>query len=139
MIKYDINKIRNSKNINFRPRLKMDIMKNIENMITTMKARVEREIPDRGYFRNFAENFENKDSKIFGKYIALSVEKDEMIDGEALLKISVLHPNLPVDASSLLVAGSRKKILDYMNKDTFIDEVKTSILELSKSLRESNL
>ncbi len=117
----------------------MDIMKNIENMITTMKARVEREIPDTGYFRNFAENFENKDSKIFGKYIALSVEKDEMIDGEALLKISVLHPNLPVDASSLLVAGSRKKILDYMNKENFIDEVKTSILELSKSLRESNL
>ena len=139
MIKYDINKIRNSKNINFRPRLKMDIMKNIENMITTMKARVEREIPDTGYFRNFAENFENKDSKIFGKYIALSIEKDEMIDGEALLKISVLHPNLPVDASSLLVAGNRKKILDYMNNDKFLDEVKNSILELSKSLKESNL
>ena len=117
----------------------MDIVKNIENMITTMKARVEREIPDTGYFRNFAENFENKDNKIFGKYIALSIEKDEMIDGEALLKISVLHPNLPVDASSLLVAGNRKKILDYMNNDKFLDEVMNSILELSKSLKESNL
>lgn len=139
MIKYDINKIRTNKNINFRPRLKMDIVKNIENMISTMKARVEREIPDTGYFRNFAENFENKDNKIFGKYIALSIEKDEMIDGEALLKISVLHPNLPVDASSLLVAGNRKKILDYMNNDKFLDEVMNSILELSKSLKESNL
>ena len=136
MIKYDIKKI-NNKNIYFRPRLKMNISQELDKMITTVKARVEREIPDKGYFRSFAENFENKDSKLFGKYIAMSVERDELRDGEALLKLSVLHPNLPVDASNLLVAGNRKKILDYMNKENFKDEVENTVLKLSNSLKNT--
>ena len=136
MIKYDIKKI-NNKNIYFRPRLKMNISQELDKMITTVKARVEREIPDKGYFRSFAENFENKDSKLFGKYIAMSVERDELRDGEALLKLSVLHPNLPVDASNLLVAGNRKKILDYMNKENFKDEVENTVLNLSNSLKNT--
>lgn len=136
MIKYDIKKI-NNKNIYFRPRLKMNISQELDKMITTIKARVEREIPDKGFFRSFAENFENKDSKLFGKYIAMSVERDELRDGEALLKLSVLHPNLPVDASNLLVAGNRKKILDYMNKENFKDEVENTVLKLSNSLKNT--
>lgn len=136
MIKYDIKKI-NNKNIYFRPRLKMNISQELDKMITTVKARVEREIPDKGFFRSFAENFENKDSKLFGKYIAMSVERDELRDGEALLKLSVLHPNLPVDASNLLVAGNRKKILDYMNKENFKDEVENTVLNLSNSLKNT--
>ncbi len=136
MIKYDIKKI-NNKNIYFRPRLKMNISQELDKMITTVKARVEREIPDKGFFRSFAENFENKDSKLFGKYIAMSVERDELRDGEALLKLSVLHPNLPVDASNLLVAGNRKKILDYMNKENFKDEVENTVLKLSNSLKNT--
>lgn len=136
MIKYDIKKI-NNKNIYLRPRLKMNISQELDKMITTVKARVEREIPDKGFFRSFAENFENKDSKLFGKYIAMSVERDELRDGEALLKLSVLHPNLPVDASNLLVAGNRKKILDYMNKENFKDEVENTVLKLSNSLKNT--
>ena len=136
MIKYDIKKI-NNKNIYFRPRLKMNISQELDKMITTVKARVEREIPDKGFFRSFAENFENKDSKLFGKYIAMSVERDELRDGEALLKLSVLHPNLPVDASNLLVAENRKKILDYMNKENFKDEVENTVLKLSNSLKNT--
>ena len=136
MIKYDIKKI-NNKNIYFRPRLKMNISQELDKMITTVKARVEREMPDKGFFRSFAENFENKDSKLFGKYIAMSVERDELRDGEALLKLSVLHPNLPVDASNLLVAGNRKKILDYMNKENFKDEVENTVLKLSNSLKNT--
>ena len=136
MIKYDIKKI-NNKNIYFRPRLKMNISQELDKMITTVKARVEREMPDKGFFRSFAENFENKDSKLFGKYIAMSVERDELRDGEALLKLSVLHPNLPVDASNLLVAGNRKKILDYMNKENFKDEVENTVLNLSNSLKNT--
>lgn len=136
MIKYDIKKI-NNKNIYFRPRLKMNISQELDKMITTVKARVEREMPDKGFFRSFAENLENKDSKLFGKYIAMSVERDELRDGEALLKLSVLHPNLPVDASNLLVAGNRKKILDYMNKENFKDEVENTVLKLSNSLKNT--
>ena len=115
----------------------MNISQELDKMITTIKARVEREIPDKGFFRSFAENFENKDSKLFGKYIAMSVERDELRDGEALLKLSVLHPNLPVDASNLLVAGNRKKILDYMNKENFKDEVENTVLKLSNSLKNT--
>lgn len=136
MIKYDIKKI-NDKNIYFRPRLKMNISQELDKMITTVKARVEREIPDKGFFRSFAENFENKDSKLFGKYVAMSVERDELREGEALLKLSVLHPNLPVDASNLLVAGNRKKILAYMNKENFKDEVENTVLNLSNSLKNT--
>ena len=49
----------------------------------------------------------------------MSIEKDENIDGHALLLLSALHPSMNIDASSMLVCGKRDDILSFMNKENF--------------------
>ena len=87
MIKYDIKKI-SSKNIRMIPRKMENFSEELNSVISKMKDRISREVPDRGYFRNFAEDFENKNKNIFARAISLSVEKDENIEGSALLLVS---------------------------------------------------
>ena len=84
MIKYDIKKI-SEKNIRMIPRKMVKISEQINQITAKMKGRIEKEIPDTGYFRNFAEDFENKNKNIYARAISMSIEKDENIDGHALL------------------------------------------------------
>ena len=95
----------------------------------------EKEIPDTGYFRNFAEDFENKNKNIYARAISMSIEKDENIDGHALLLLSALHPSMNIDASSMLVCGKRDDILSFMNKENFTKKVEEEIIKLSDSLK----
>ncbi len=134
MVKYDIIKI-NNKNVRMVPKgiTNMKFSQELDKVVARMKARIEREIPDTGYFRNFAEDFVNPDEKLCAKAVSLSVERDENIDGNALLLVSVLHPFMNIDASSMLVSGKRDKILEYMKKDGFKDEVVRKIHELADS------
>ena len=47
----------------------------LDSMISKMKERIEREVHDTGYFRNFAEDiYLNKD--FYGRAAALCVERD---------------------------------------------------------------
>ena len=108
----------------------------LNSVISKMKDRISREVPDRGYFRNFAEDFENNNKNIFARAISLSVEKDENIEGSALLLVSALHPSMNIDASSMLVCGKRDEILKFMNKDNFIGKVAEEIYKLSDSLKK---
>ena len=135
MIKYDVKKIGN--NVFFVPKglNKVSISEDIKKMISKLKSRVEREIPDKGYFRNFAEDFQNNDEKLYAKACSLSVEKDETIDGKALLMANVLHPQRNIEASVMLYCGDRKEILAYINKDRFNDELLQSFFELAESLK----
>lgn len=137
MVQYDINQLHkvSLKNVK-QGKTKMDLSKELDKVIEKMKARIEREIPDTGYFRNFAENFE-KGSKpdFFGKDISLFVERDEARDGRAYLGISVLHPELCLDSATYLMNGDRNKILEYMNSKDFKEELKNDILELAESLK----
>ena len=119
MIKYDIKKI-SEKNIRMIPRKMVEISEQINKITAKMKGRIEKEIPDTGYFRNFAEDFENKNKNIYARAISMSIEKDENIDGHALLLLSALHPSMNIDASSMLVCGKRDDILSFMNKENFI-------------------
>ena len=134
MVKYDIIKI-NNKNVRMVPKgiTNMKFSQELDKVVARMKARIEREVPDTGYFRNFAEDFANPDEKLCAKAVSLSVERDENIDGNALLLVSVLHPFMNIDASSMLISGKRYKILEYMNKDGFKDEVVRKIHELADS------
>ncbi len=134
MVKYDIIKI-NNKNVRMVPKgiTNMKFSQELDKVVARMKARIEREVPDTGYFRNFAEDFVNPDEKLCAKAVSLSVERDENIDGNALLLVSVLHPFMNIDASSMLISGKRDKILEYMNKDGFKDEVVRKIHELADS------
>ena len=136
MIKYDIKKI-NNKHIRMMPKkMEKKFSEELNNVILKMKDRISREIPDKGYFRNFAEDFENKDKNIFARAISLNIEKDENIEGGALLLVSALHPSMNVDASSMLVCGSRDDILRFMNKDNFQQKVREEIYKLSESLKK---
>ena len=75
MIKYDIKKIR-EKNIRMIPRKMVEIAEQINKITAKMKGRIEKEIPDTVYFRNFAEDFENKNKNIYARAISMSIEKD---------------------------------------------------------------
>lgn len=134
MIKYDIIRLDN-KNIKFIPRgmTNMKFSQELDKVISKIKERIEKEIPDTGYFRNFAEDLANKDDNLFAKSVSLAVERDENIDGNALLLVSVLHPAINIDASSMLACGKRGQLLEYMNKEGFKDEVIKRIHELADS------
>ena len=126
MIKYD-----NSINIRTQPlkkgRIKMDLSKKLDKIIETVKTRVEREIPDKGYFRNFAENFDN---------VALFIERDEEREGRAFLGISVLHPQIKVDATTYLMNGDRETILKYLKDPELNSKLQDKITKLSNSLKD---
>lgn len=126
MIKYD-----NNINIKIQPwtkgNKKMDLSKELEKIVETIKCRVEREIPDKGYFRNFAENFDN---------VALFIERDEEREGRAFLGISVLHPQIKVDAATYLMNGDRETILKYLQDPALNSKLQEKITKLSDSLRD---
>lgn len=128
MIKYNNNI---NKNIKVKPWTKggnkMDLSKELGKMVETIKTRVEREIPDKGYFRNFAENYEN---------IALFIERDEEREGRAFLGISVLHSQIRVDATSYLINGDRESILKYLQNPELNLKLEEKIQKLSKSLKD---
>ena len=117
----------------------MSLSEELSSIISRVKDRVSREIPDTGYFRNFAENFDkNYKSEIYAKNIALFVERDEQRDGRAFLGISVLHPEKSVSISTYLTNGSREKILEYINDASFAKELEKTVRDLSESLKEHN-
>lgn len=115
----------------------MDLKKELDKIIAKTKDRVEKEIADTGYFRNFGVNLDKGiKPSFFGRDIALFVERDEKHDGRAFLGISVLHPTMDVDASMYLTSGNRKELLDYMNNKNFNQELQAKIKELSNSLEK---
>ena len=115
----------------------MNLSDEIASVIERVKSRVEREIPDKGFFRNFAENF-NKEYKpeFFGKDIALFVERDSERDGRAFVGVAVLHPTQSLTASTYLMNGNRDRILEYLNNESFKSELEKTVLELSESLKK---
>lgn len=135
MVKYDIKKINDTTLLVPKSLKKMSISEDLENIISKIKARVEREIPDRGFFRNFAEDFKNSDENLYARACSLSVQRDETIDGKALLLANVLHPTMNIEASVMLRCGDRKELLEYMSQDGFKDELRQSFEELAESLK----
>ncbi len=136
MIKYDVKKI-NNKNVRMIPKkMEKKFPEELNIVISKMKERISREIPDKGFFRNFAEDFENKDKNIFARAVSLNIEKDENIEGNALLLVSALHPSMNIDASTMLFCGSRDEILKFMNGEKFSEKVMDEISKLSNSLKQ---
>ncbi len=135
MLKYELAKIKD-RNIFMRPKDPSGIpfSQKLDMMISKIKDRVEREVPDKGYFRSFAEDVE-LNHNYYGKAAAICIERDENIEGNALLLVSVLHPHINADASVMLTSGNRDAILKYMNNKDFKEEVVNTINELSESLK----
>ena len=68
--------------------------------------------------------------------MSLNIEKDENVEGNALLLVSALHPSMNIDASSMLMCGSRDEILKFMNSENFSKKVLEEISKLSNSLKQ---
>jgi hypothetical protein len=112
----------------------------LEKIVNRIKDRVSREVPDTGFFRNFAENFDkNYKPDLFCKNIALFVQRDEMRDGRAFLGVSALHPTMNKHVSTYIMNGNRDKILEYITNSNFNKEFKDTVLELSKALEKADL
>lgn len=116
---------------------KVELSESLDKVVDKLKTRLEREMPDTGFFRSFAENFD-KDVKpqFYGKDISLFVQRDNKRDGRAYLGISVLHPQLCLDATSYLMNGTRENILEYISNPEFNDELTKMVLDLSESLKK---
>ena len=141
MIKYDVIKI-NNKNIQMIPKgCKMNVpkeldnvslSKNIEKVIEKIKPLISG-IPSKGYFNSFAENFVNSNPALRTRSISLCIERDESVEGNALLLLSLLHPNKPSEASVMLTCGKPEVILEYLNKPESKEEILKNIKEIDKT------
>ena len=136
MVLYNMYGINNSNNIS-KIAKKTNIMSNeLEKIIEEVKNRVEREVPDTGYFRKISESYKNNDKDINAKAIALSVGHDPSVDGYGRLVLAILHPTQPSDLSVTLMRGNRQEILDYIKKEDFMTEVKNELASLSDSMKK---
>ena len=139
MVQSGINKNISTKLVNKNIKIgkaKMDFSAELDKMITTLKDRVSKEVPDTGYFRNFAVNLEKgKKPDFFAKNIAIFVEKDEERDGRAYLGVSVLHPTMDLMSYAYLMNGDRDKILNFIDKEDFKPEIESAFLKLAEGLK----
>lgn len=115
----------------------MELKDSLKQTVETMKNRVEKEIPDKGYFRDFAEDFANPDKNIYAKAISLSVQKDINNEGKAYLGVNILHPSMVLNASSNIAYGTRKELLKELNDSNIINKLEANIKNLSEKMKES--
>ena len=105
-------------------------------IITRISGRVEKEIPDTGFFRDFSENIGNLSLKdFFGKDIALFIQRDAKRDGYAYFGVAVQHPTMGIDAYSYLMSGKRKEILDFIAGEDGLNRIQSAAAQLSESLK----
>lgn len=131
---------KNLNKVNYENYLGNNMKSSLNNELTKitnrLKVRVEKEIPDNGYFRNFAENFDkNYKPEIFGKNVALFIQRDEQNEGKAFLGVDVLHPTMNKHISTYIMGGDRNEILKYINNNDFAKEFEETVLELSEALK----
>lgn len=135
MVKFNVTNINNKYNTKI-GYSKLDFSDNLKIIIEKVKDRISREIPDKGYFRSFAEDFPCSEKNIFGRSFSICVERDEMVEGNALLMISLLHPCMNKEASVMLINGDRNALLEYISRKDFTKEIESKVLELSESLKQ---
>lgn len=101
-----------------------------------MKDDINNKIFDVGYFSNFAQDCKNPDKNVFARAISLAVRKDPNNDGKAYLSINILHPTMQINSSSNLAYGDRKKLLEFINKPEFVDNLESVVRNMSEKMKE---
>jgi len=120
----------------FGEKMNSDLNTQLQGIIDRIKSRVEKEIPDKGYFRNFAENFEKGyKPQLFCKNVALFIERDEEEEGKAYLGIGVLHPTMDTHSYTYIMRGGSKDIINYISDENFIKEFEDIITDYSESFK----
>ena len=116
----------------------MELSSEFNKLLETAIARIDKEIPDVGYFRDIVVKLDknNKPEDLFAKDIALIVERDSQNEGKGYLGISALHPHMLKDSTIYLMNGSREELLRYLRDDNVKTEISSTIRELDAALRK---
>ena len=116
----------------------MELSSEFNKLLETAIARIDKEIPDVGYFRDIVVKLDkdNKPEDLFAKDIALIVERDSQNEGKGYLGISALHPQMLKDSTIYLMNGSREELLRYLRDDNVKTEISSTIRELDAALRK---
>jgi len=101
-----------------------------------MKDDINNKIFDVGYFSNFAQNCKNPDKNIYARAFSLAIRKDPNCDGKAYLSINILHPTMMINSSSNLAYGDRKKLLEFINKPDFIENLESTVKYMAEKMKD---
>ena len=118
--------------------LNMDLSSELGKLLETTIDRIDKEIPDVGYFRDIVVKFDNdnKPKELFAKNIALIIERDAQNEGKGYLGVSALHPQMLKDSTIYIMNGSREELLNYLKKEDSKTEILGIVQELDDALKK---
>lgn len=115
---------------------KMNINESITNLINNIRKNAEAYVSDSQYYRSVNESIRNESEKLFCKSFGLSIEQTPDNSARHFLSLNVLHPQMRIQTSRTLAAGSKQEILDFLSKDDIQKIIKTNVSEMSEKLKE---
>lgn len=115
---------------------KMNINESITNLINNIRKNAEAYVSDSQYYRSVDESIRNESEKLFCKSFGLSIEQTPDNSARHFLSLNVLHPQMRIQTSRTLAAGSKQEILDFLSKDDIQKLIKTNVSEMSEKLKE---
>lgn len=115
---------------------KMNINESITNLINNIRKNAEAYVSDSQYYRSVNESIRNESEKLFCKSFGLSIEQTPDNSARHFLSLNVLHPQMRIQTSRTLAAGSKQEILDFLSKDDIQKLIKTNVSEMSEKLKE---
>lgn len=115
---------------------KMNINESITNLINNIRKNAEAYVSDSQYYRSVNESIRNESEKLFCKSFGLSIEQTPDNSARHFLSLNVLHPQMRIQTSRTLAAGSKQEILDFLSKDDIQKFIKTNVSEMSEKLKE---
>ena len=112
----------------------MDNIQDLEALLHKIKSRAEFEISDTHYYRPINEGLYSKNKKLPYKGAALTISQDETNKAQHMIEISLLHPAMATEIKRPLAMGNRKEILEYLNNNNTLNNIKKDISEMSQKL-----
>ena len=108
----------------------------LNNLKDNMIKRCEYEVPEYGDFSIIKETLPNNDSDVYSGNISLICEPSEDNPKKRYLSYNQLNPQNRKGLSSLLVAGTKEDILDALNDDNFVNNLKQDSERMSKKMKD---
>lgn len=144
-----INNLNITQSPNFKGLNKMDrilqenpLDKFIENALSKLQLRAEREVPDYGGFTPVCEKYTNKDSALYAGNVKIQITKapKSVPNHEKLrfLDIVVKSPSERSKSACIIASGDTKTILSKLKEEGLFDQIKTTIHELSQEMAEEH-
>ncbi len=135
--------INNNKNINVRNisfGQKPEDNKSFDNTLSTLKdnmiKRCEYEVPEYGDFAIVKETLPNKDEDVYSGNISLICEPSEDNPKKRYLSYNQLNPQNRKGLSSLIASGTKEDILEALNDENFVNNIKQDSERMSRKMQD---